>query len=85
MNELEAECKNEHIRDLYRGVNEFKEMLQLWSPCVIFRKKKKSFFYGELASRPTLKLENNHLSAVTTAYSIYSQLPSTFGGCLIHP
>jgi hypothetical protein len=36
-------------------------------------------FYGEelLAPRPTPKLEDHTFSAYATAYSIYSQVPST--------
>jgi hypothetical protein len=37
---------------------------------------------GLLASRQTPKLEDHPLSAVATAYSLYSQLPSVSGGAL---
>jgi hypothetical protein len=52
---------------------------------VTFRNK--LFYYGEelLAPRSTPRLEDHPLSVVATAHSIYWQLPSIPGGCLLHP
>jgi hypothetical protein len=53
-------------------------------PCVTSFNK--LIFYSEelLAPHPTLKLEDHPLLAVHDAYSIYLQLPSTYGGHLLH-
>jgi hypothetical protein len=55
--------------------------------CIAFRTM--VIFYGEelLAARPTPKLEGHPLSAVVTAFSMYSQLPSISGGrsSILHP
>jgi hypothetical protein len=53
-------------------------------PCVTFRNK--SAFYNEfLAPRPSPKLKDRPFRLSTTAYSIYSQLPSVSGGRLLYP
>jgi hypothetical protein len=48
--------------------------------CLIFHSKFIVYGEGLLAPRPTPKLENHPCRLSTTAYSIYSQLPSTAGG-----
>jgi hypothetical protein len=77
-------CTNSHVhfisfRTFIQGIRP--------GPRPLLNVRNKHIFYGEvlLAHAQPPKLEDHPLSAVATAYSIYSQLPSKTGGRLLHP
>jgi hypothetical protein len=63
----------------------FQRIRPLLRPYVTFRNKLILYDEELLVPIPSFKLEDTHFRLSATAYAIYSQLSSMFGGRLLHP